>query len=275
MVDKSYIPPGSKFDLILNTRPGSKNAEKSLDYAVYSLWLLLHLGGIGSRSRRTAGSLAAVSPPTFDQLEFQLRPDTYAGIAQQLGESIANIRAGFNCSGQGGPFNKFSEFDVLHPQMCRIWLLGAWGSVEAAINNIGSRLREFRMLPGPDRMNVARWFDGEKIDTVERAVFGLPIQYRYLEKGARPVKVGSIQGRQRDPSIIRRSSPLWLKVVPVGDNYCGVATLFKSRFLPDQEGLHLQTGYKKVDPVPPPTDYSLIEQWVKDMFPKRVEVKYG
>src|SRR2546421_9149932 len=50
-----YYPPGTSFQVRLSARGQD---ETKLKQAVAAFWLLTHLGGIGSRSRRCAGSLA-------------------------------------------------------------------------------------------------------------------------------------------------------------------------------------------------------------------------
>ncbi len=56
---RRYFAPGSQFDLILRGRIGAplEQQEKALRRALLATWLLIHLGGIGARSRRAAGSL--------------------------------------------------------------------------------------------------------------------------------------------------------------------------------------------------------------------------
>ena len=49
-----YIP-GSRFEILLSSR-----SEESFKMALASLWLLLNLGGVGSRNRRGAGSLSVL-----------------------------------------------------------------------------------------------------------------------------------------------------------------------------------------------------------------------
>ncbi len=51
-----YFPSGTSFQVTLAARTGN---EKQLQQAIAAFWLLTHLGGLGSRSRRCAGSLVA------------------------------------------------------------------------------------------------------------------------------------------------------------------------------------------------------------------------
>src|SRR5450432_1625738 len=51
-----YFPPDTTFQITLTVSTGNENL---LHQAIAALWLLTHLGGLGSRSRRCAGSLIA------------------------------------------------------------------------------------------------------------------------------------------------------------------------------------------------------------------------
>jgi len=143
-----------------------------------------------------------------------------------------------------------------------------WTNSSTAVDSIGAALRDFRSYREPDHTNVARWLGGAAIPTVERAAFGLPIPFRYSDGGPS----GIVQGRLRNPTIDRRASPLWLKITRTQNGrYAGVATLFKSAFLPAGEKLNAKTRAAP-PPVNPPPDYSLIEKWVASAFPDASEV---
>ena len=55
---RKYLPAGTSFQLILSAREGS---ETTFPKAIATFWLLTHLGGIGARSRRCAGSLQVIN----------------------------------------------------------------------------------------------------------------------------------------------------------------------------------------------------------------------
>ncbi len=263
---KKFLPAGTRFDLTLSLRPGATDGAQAMRQAVAALWLLVHLGGVGSRSRRTAGSLSVSKPEKVDDLGFVLSARTIKEATEQMGLALGLIRSRFlpaQANGVGVP----SEFDVLHPKVCRIWVLGVWPKPDLAVEEIGTALRVFRSRREPDHANVARWLQGEKIPSVERAAFGLPIPYRYSGGGP----FGTIQAT----GIDRRASPLWLHISRIGSGqYVGVATLFKSRFLAQGTKLQAKTRGSS-PPVDPPSDYSLIERWVADAFRGCEEVTYA
>jgi len=272
---RKCIPPGTSFTLTLKVRPGVSDGEAKLRQAVAALWLLVHLGGIGARSRRTAGSLAVSQPERVNDLPFVLTGESLGEIARELGEGLSRLRqmAQQLHPGRTPDFRgKTPEFDVLHPQVCKVWVLGLWPSWEEAVEAIGAALRDFRSCREPDHSQVAKWLRGQAIPTVERAIFGLPLPFRYQGGSS-----GVVQGRPqpRNEAISRRASPLWLKISRnCEDRFAGIATLFQSAFLPEGEMLYERKDRDLKKPVEPPSDYSLILQFIREKFPQAVEVKY-
>ena len=268
---KQYLPSGTPFQLVLSTRPGARQAQQAFDETISALWLLSHLGGIGSRSRRTAGSLSVRNSDPIDGLKFLLEKDTVDGISQELGAGLTKIRQRFQNGHPTSLPGGMPAFDALSPDHCRVWVVGVWPSPESAVEAIGQRMRDFRTYTSPDHENVARWLQGEAIPTVQRSAFGLPLPYRYSNGGPSGVVQGSPHQK-----IDRRASPLWLRVSKTADgsHYVGIATLFKSAFLPAGEKLHAKTrGH--APPIDPPADYSLIEGWLASDFDDCQEVHYA
>ncbi|WP_322508683.1 type III-B CRISPR module RAMP protein Cmr1 [Anaerolinea sp.] len=266
---RKYFLPGEKFDLVLSQR--AFTPSKSLNYALYSLWLLVYLGGVGSRSRRMAGSLTFVGNEVFDELDFRLREDIQ-DVAEKIGKGISFIRTSLKKDFPNPikPIQEYPQFDVLHPNTCHIWVLGWWSSWDKALNEVGKRMQDFRTRREPDHRNIAIWFSERPIKTVERAVFGLPIVYRY-SSGLSGVIQASILKDGKPELVERRASPLWLSLTRTNKGYVAIATLFKSRFLPQGA----QLAIKKVrTQISPPNGYELIETWIKQSFPSAIEVKY-
>jgi len=246
---RKYIPSGSSFDLVLNTRPRIVNSETVLKYATASLWLLTHLGGIGARSHHLAGNLAVKSPTTLHGLNFKIEIGPHAQVAEQISNIISSIRNS-TVLNETGVSQDESEFDILYPKLCRVWLLGIWPNSDSAVKAVGERYHEFR-TNRPESYDAPNWL-------WERSAFGLPIQ--------------GITG------VERRTSPLWLSLVPAGDEgRCAVlATLFKSRLLEKEVKLNIETTHReRIRDTEPPKDYSLIERWLDEKFTKKVEVNYA
>ncbi len=227
---RHYFPAGTEFQLLLSTQ-GTNTTN--LKRGIATLWLLTQLGGIGSRSRRCAGSLAIQSiegdidnlPSNFylDSQERIILPTDIGELKRQLEQGIKTSRALYNINRY--PV-KEAGFDVLAPDVCRIWILQnerPWYDHEEAMRSIGENLQDYRST----------------ITIQKRKVFGLPL------KGVRS-------------NVERRASPLLLRVTRLqGDKYLGIAVLFKT-----------QDASREV----PVADYNLIERLIPKHFPKALEV---
>ena len=235
-----YFTSGTRFDVTLSARDQD---DAKLKQAIAAFWLLVHLGGIGSRSRRCAGSLKAdnIQAYTVQALKEQLeqgkaitlqdaegkasklsfkKSETANALKTQLEEGIRAARLLYNI-GQPTAQNN-AQFDVLAPGACRIWILQdeqPWSTAEIAMQRLGEKLQDYR-----SHIAIGR-----------RKIFGLPL-----------------------PPIVfnqRRASPLLLRVAELqGNRYVGIAVLF----ITAGRGVVMQ-------------DYKLIENWVNE-FRGKVEV---
>ena len=192
--DRFFFPQNTTFQVSLSSR---ENDETKLRQAVTALWLLTHLGGIGSRSRRCAGSVAAqvngenVAAPPFTI------PHNVAGLQKQLHEGITYARQStlqYMLNRLATPITHAS-FDALAQQTCNVWILRdkkeAWTTPDMAMRALGASLQSYR----------------SQFTLQDREVFGLP-----LGKNAS-----------------RRASPLLIRVTEVQEGgYAGVAVLFKT-----------------------------------------------
>ncbi len=185
-----FFPPGTRFQVTLSTRGGN---EAKLKQAVAAFWLLTHLGAIGSRSRRCAGSLAVqVVGDNATGFPFNA-PENAQALKQQIEQGIRTAKALYQ-------LNQLSigqaQFDVLTQGMCRIWILQdeqPWSSAELAMQRLGENLQSYRSHIAIER----------------RKIFGLPLPPIIFNK--------------------RRASPLLLRVAELqGKKYVGIAVLFKT-----------------------------------------------
>src|SRR5581483_5602364 len=163
---KQFLAAPAAFTLQLLTRPGVRDPQRCLREAAAALWLLVHLGGVGSRARRAGGSLSVTAVPGEAPFPYILRGRTPAEFAQQLKQGLRQVRSELGVSGTRDS-RPPPEFDVLEPQWCRVWVLGSWDGADSAVQAIGGALRDFRAGRGSDRINL-----------IERAAFGLPLPAR-------------------------------------------------------------------------------------------------
>ncbi|HEY1351532.1 MAG TPA: type III-B CRISPR module RAMP protein Cmr1 [Ktedonobacteraceae bacterium] len=247
-----YFPPGTTFRTTLSTRGTDTSG---LDQAIAAFWLLTHLGGIGSRSRRCAGSLSIqdlegshASPLPFyfgehapqdaqvlkyfleeglNKVRTITRPALVPAIeheiaARKLPPGVAEQEITHKKASIGQPLRD-PPFDILAPGICRICILQdtqPWSSAETAMTRLGENLQEYR----------------SQIPLSLRKIFGLPLPPLILNK--------------------RRASGLLLRVVELQHGrYAGLAVLFKTT----GGGVSAK-------------DYHLIDQWI-DTFDTVQEVQ--
>ena len=194
-----YFPSNTTFQVTLANR---SDDEAKLQQAIASFWLLTHLGGVGSRSRRCAGSLTtsiATAEATIPSgMRFDI-PVTIADLQQQLADGI---HASQKLIQRGNEHTEqtrlLAPFDILSRETCRIWIVQdrdrPWHSAEDAMQSIGEDLQNYR---------------GGITPIQQRRVFGLPLK--------------DVDNRGR------RASPLLLKIAELqGNNYVCVAVVFKT-----------------------------------------------
>ncbi len=201
---RQYYPRDTEFQVTLAVRGQGEAEQKLLNQAIVAFWLLTHLGGIGSRSRRCAGSVTA-TPVEGHIPSLPFKPPVNAeALREQIKQGIATGRELYDIDQR--PMTGV-QFDVLVKGFCRIWVLqnanNPWLSADEAMNAIGGSLQDYRSNVPPI----------DKISSIERRkVFGLPLP---------PIEYNK-----------RRASPLLLRVseLQVGKvkHYVGIAVLFKT-----------------------------------------------
>ena len=223
-----YFPPGTSFKVTLSTR---NDNDQKLKQAVAAFWLLTHLGSVGSRARRCAGSLTAQligeystdfafnQPENAQALKQQLEQGIKAArmlgiqvLKRQSEQEINSARVDYDLE---RTFIKEARFDSLTRGVCRIWILQEeqpWASPDIAMQKIGEKLQDYR----------------SHVSMSERKIFGLPLPPIIFNK--------------------RRASPLLLRIAELrGNKYVGIAVLFKT------------TGGDIAM-----RDYAVIEKWINE-----------
>lgn len=254
------IPAETSFELKLLLRPGAKT-DHVFEQAYAALWLLTHLGGLGARSRRGAGSLQVTKVIKANDLLSGLPPlevqsDTPERLQEELKQGLKRFR---EITGTSATITSPSAFDVLHPDACKIWVVDkAFNSWKEALDSVGRQMQRFRNRRQPDYQNVKKAVQGRPLtQPVQRAAFGLPIVFYYRSlQGAK----GTLGGEHHD----RRASPLFIRVTRLKNGkYALVLTFFRAKLLEDGERLKLK---RKGPPafVNAP-DLSLIETFIQDI----------
>jgi CRISPR-associated protein Cmr1 len=244
--ERLAIPAGRTFTLMLQERPGANGTTAAVDRAAAALWLLTHLGGLGARSRRGGGGVQAPQNPDHwpsnvpplavaASTPMDLQTELAAGLRQvrQLVSASPNVQV-------GNP----SAFDVLHPEVCRIWVIDKdFATWREALEAVGSFLQTFRRgCSGAEFPGLLDAATGgtTTIPTVQRAAMGLPIVF-YDPEARR--SVGSVEGERSE----RRASPVLLRVMKLSGQKCTVVvTFFRARLLPDNEKLALKQGRRSL-----------------------------
>lgn len=189
--DREFIQPGTKFTTRLQSP--AQGGEEALRKATASLWLLANLGALGSRANRGAGSFQVqTESPANEWVSFK-SCQTIEELQLYLSKGI---RQCLSLIGNGAAawrnFAEMPAYDVLCPTTAEVWVVSdpsdGWGSAMDALNGIGARLRDYRSHRSPlgkaDHDAVLNWLEGgDRSPQIRRAVFGLPIPFRYSEGG--------------------------------------------------------------------------------------------
>lgn len=251
-----------RFGLTLMQRPGALGAEFAFRASYSSWWLLTHLGGVGNRSNRGAGSIQvqaaqSATPFSVPLPALPIHADRPDALASELSDGLTQIRSCFGGRASGKSTRALSSFDMLHPAVCKIWVLDRiYDDWKRALDEVGSTYQRFRSRRDPDYLTVKEaMLDRTNLsEPVQRAAFGLPVPYLYrsLERGK-----GTLQGEEHD----RRSSPLRFHVARLATGkYAVVLLWFRSEFLPAGERLKLEHERQSLYGEPP--DESLIEKFL-------------
>lgn len=228
------------FDLEMQTRFGVQQAEQRFQEAYVALWLWANFGGLGSRARRAAGNLQVVkvaeNHPLSQTLPLEVHAKTPLELARQLSSGIRRCHRLLAANHPKGMVSQPSAFDVLAANVCKIWVHNqTYQSWKEAVNEFGEIYQRFRSKRKPDYETVKKAIKNREplSGPVERAAFGLPIQFYYRSLGG---KSAGLQSEHYN----RRSSPLAVRVTRLADgNYVLLVIWFRSTFLPKGEKLKL------------------------------------
>ncbi len=227
-----YYPRNTTFSVTISIHGHDDTVKQKLNQGIVAFWLLTHLGGIGSRSRRCAGSLMVRI--SSDKNEYKL-PEKLLPLFQPAASAEAlqeQLKQGINVARELYNLNSNSpqspqKFDILAKGACRIWVLhNSWQTDDEAMGTIGKSLQDYRVSIKSEKGMYA---------LIRRKVFGLPIISKYTPSQYK-----------KELEDQRMASPLMLKVARLKNNqFAVIAVLFKTL---DKNGKS--------------PNYQLIEQWI-------------
>lgn len=222
---RSCIKPGTEFSLIC-IFPRAPNREIKRALAA-SVWLLGHLGGAGSRSRRGFGALALMgwkiqggNPwaelKQLPLLHNETTPESWMAGYKKM-RLLLNKDNWFPKT--ENPFRHpyfNTESTISHSDAKRTILVGKnaypLGEWAACLNEMGLAMQRFRQLRQPDYSQVKTHLQGQGVlsRSPDRASFGLPLTFRYRSLNGKSVTLVSKDGD-------RHGSLLHLRPALVGD----------------------------------------------------------
>lgn len=255
-------------ELVFRFRPASTDAD--IEAVLGSLWLLCHVGGMGSRSRRGLGSVtwldsemvqagadglqggaevreqgvgtnqggATSGPAAPDPWEWPRQ----AANVEQLEQDIRSVLARLcpQPPGQGTVYTAFCKGTRI--------LIGSPASTwETALQAVGQALQNHRTYrhqpPGyPEDHDLVYTFahTGRAAAAPRRTVFGLPHNY-FFSHDKMSVSVDPVGG---NGNVNRRASPLFIHIGQLAgppESYVPVVTFIPARFLPKGVQIRLES----------------------------------
>jgi CRISPR type III-B/RAMP module RAMP protein Cmr1 len=209
-----FIEPGSTYTINFFAKD-----EDTMSKVLKSLWFLENFGGIGSRSRRGAGSfiVSSIKIPEggSDNLKsvkekFLYNYNESERVTKLINEGV-NTFANSSRSSYNG-FPKFTSFSS-HSKIGICCVDNRWVSWLDAVNNIGGIFKDYRDYStskkfGPQAALLHKYFLGEKkgdrfiVDRnefakgkeelrknpPEKVYFGLPIMYSFKDENGKAAK---------------------------------------------------------------------------------------
>lgn len=191
---KEAILPGHEFTILL-----SSEEQEALEKAVCALWCLVYFGGIGSRSRRTAGSLEVLTSKNVDFNNEKL--PSFFLEAKDAKDVVDFLMDNFEKMQNFVKTKETNKFSNLYGATIDVKPYEAWNY---AVEGLGNNYKNFRAQ-----------------NKREKIGFGLPVI-------GLPVIV-------INKKIERRASPLILKVLKSNQKqkYFGLAVRLQGLFYPN------------------------------------------
>jgi len=251
-----FIEPGATYTIKFFAKDNNTMGE-----VLKALWFLENFGGIGSRSRRGAGS--------FVVKDIEISGHSHNNLVDISEKFLCNSKSNRNqikdlIKGGIDSFTNSSRRSYNIPQFTSfsshskigIYQNNSWISWLDAVNDIGNMFKNYRYYRNERFREQASllhqyFVDGKNREALEsnppdKVYFGLPITYSFKDKNDDVIKVIDRRGKEvnltakAEPDsmedIGRRASPLFFRIgrFPVDNgNYYIVLSKFVSKFLPE------------------------------------------
>ena len=206
---RDYLPPGTKFDLILSL-PDTEAFRKQEEDVVMSVYLLATCGGVGAKSRNGFGNLRILSITEKRSGEQEESP-----YAFDLPLSFPPQKFFLQHIKNGASKDKLPDFTALSRQMQIFKLKETCSSWHDCLAQLGEIYRSCK----------GRLDESLRCDKRQYIAAPITIQQR-------------VGGRWKtyDSSFLeRRAKPYFLRVAQSGDAYEGYILYLPSRYCPDIE----------------------------------------
>ena len=271
MNKRIYIPAGKEIKLLFTLRP---NAHPDCKMALLSsLWLLGHVGGLGSRSRRGFGTVALQSWEWADKSSIELPISHSANSPEKW---LEQFQKGLNMIKDWFKGERVVDHTVFGSNTKFYLLNGVAGETEEgksfepwemALAEAGLVMQEFRQRwdlkdTNSDYYRVKQHLSKKHNVTVaglspqylelnksapERTAFGLPLTFRY--GNAHPI---TFQGVEHE----RSASPLFIRIVEINGKCHPFFALLNAPLLAPNEKVADKEDVRKAKKNSTPLKYS-------------------
>lgn len=280
---RPFINPGTVFSVEIKIRPGFSDLA-SIKRALTAIGLF---GGLGARSRHGFGSLSLESLKVNGQEEWKA-PKTKEELQKVLGLFVNSLGDLNKELPAFTSFSGLSRISIAELNADPLFLLVQIGREMIRYRSYGkSRAGAPHELPwrekaqqifSDDHNLIYDFAHGKEIKNhPERVVFGLPHNYFFSRQ--KPdnfnvnVNAAWINEEDHKEKIERRTSPLFIHIHPLSDQYAAVLTLLPAVFLPPGAGVAIsKVRDNRKTTVEANADYKVIHKFM-DRFQQRLEVE--